>query len=323
MSKLIEFIKKAKEIHGDEYKYDKVVIENSLQIKVEIYCNRCQEYFWQEARNHTYRKWGHYKCRYIRIDRLEKFLKFAKKIHGDEYNYDKVIIDSRTDIKVEIWCNRCQEYFWQIAEHHYSGSGHNKCKTERQKQTFIKRYGTEHPSQNLEVRNRTRQTNLNRYGIENPLKNPEFIEKYKKTNLKRYGTEYPAQNPEIAEKQLKNAFKGKEYIFPSGKEIHIQGYEPFALNRLLTEEQINEEDIITSRADVPEIWWIDSQGKSHRYYVDIFIPSQNRCIEVKSQWTFDKHKENVFLKLESVKSLGYSVDCWIFDSKGELIMFVV
>jgi len=44
-AKFEKFLKIAREVHGDDYKYDKVAIENSLYIKVEIYCNRCQEYF--------------------------------------------------------------------------------------------------------------------------------------------------------------------------------------------------------------------------------------------------------------------------------------
>lgn len=38
-AKLEKFLAIAREIHGDDYKYDKVTIENSLRIKVEIWCN--------------------------------------------------------------------------------------------------------------------------------------------------------------------------------------------------------------------------------------------------------------------------------------------
>ncbi len=33
--------------------------------------------------------------------------------------------------------------------------------------------------------------------------------------------------------------------------------------------------------NVPTIWYIGNDGKNHRHYVDIFIPTENRCIEVK------------------------------------------
>jgi hypothetical protein len=59
----------------------------------------------------------------------------------------------------------------------------------------------------------------------------------------------------------------------------------------LIENNINEIDIITGAKNVPTIWYDDSDGKKHRHYVDIFIPSQNKCIEVKSTWTAEKKKD--------------------------------
>ena len=40
-----DFVKKAKDVHGDKYSYDKSIYINS-STPVEIYCNECQEYFW-------------------------------------------------------------------------------------------------------------------------------------------------------------------------------------------------------------------------------------------------------------------------------------
>jgi len=99
--------------------------------------------------------------------------------------------------------------------------------------------------------------------------------------LEKYGVEYVSQNPDISEKQLKNSYKSKEYIFPSGKVEKIQGYENFMLDELL-EKNISEEDIFVSRKSVPEVWFINSKGKKSRYFVDCFIKSENKCIEVKS-----------------------------------------
>ncbi len=65
------------------------------------------------------------------------------------------------------------------------------------------------------------------------------------------------------------------------------------------------------------IWYNDVNGKKHKHYVDIFIPSQNRCIEVKSTWTIQKMKDNIFLKQQAAKELGYNYEIWIYNSKGE------
>ena len=50
--------------------------------------------------------------------------------------------------------------------------------------------------------------------------------------------------------------------------------------------------------------------------MDIFIPYQNRCIEVKSTWTAEKKKDNIFLKQQAGKELGYNYEIWVYDGKG-------
>ncbi len=116
----------------------------------------------------------------------------------------------------------------------------------------------------------------------------------------------------------KNAYKLKDYILPSGKRIKIQGYEHYALDEIL-QDGILEEDIIIGCENVPEIWFEDESGIEHRHYVDIFIPSQNRCIEVKSTWTAKKKKDCIFLKQQGGKELGYNYEIWVYDKKGEKV----
>ena len=123
------------------------------------------------------------------------------------------------------------------------------------------------------------------------------------------------------EKMNKNSYKSKEYVFPSGKIINIQGYENYALNDLLEKENINESNIVTGCINVPLIWYIDKSGKKHRHYVDIYIPLQKRCIEVKSLWTLKKQKEIVFLKQTAAKEIGYLYEIWIYDNKGNKVEF--
>jgi hypothetical protein len=131
--------------------------------------------------------------------------------------------------------------------------------------------------------------------------------------------EHHNQNEDVMYKTSKNAYKLKEYTLPSGQIITYQGYENFALDELIIYEKIDESDIITGCKNVPVIWYNDESGKKHRHYVDIFIPSQNRCIEVKSLWTFQKQKNIIFLKQNAAKELGYLYEIWIYDSKGNKI----
>jgi hypothetical protein len=183
------------------------------------------------------------------------------------------------------------------------------------KQTNLQRYGIEYPQQNSEIFEKTKQTNLHRYGVENVLQNKECREQIKLTNLKRYGVENPQQNPAIAEQTLKSSFNKKQYTMPSGKIVDYQGYENFAFDELINVEKIDEYDLITNRKDVPELWYLDKLGKKRRHYVDMYIKTQNRCIEVKSTWT-NQAKNNVFEKQKSAIELGYKYEIWIYDNKG-------
>ena len=145
-------------------------------------------------------------------------------------------------------------------------------------------------------------------------------EKSKQTCLKKYGVEYPMQNANYAIMVSKQSYRTKEYIFPSGNSIQIQGYENYVLDELL-KINILEDDIVTSKKLVPEIWYNSSDNKKHRYYVDFYIPSQNKTIECKSTWTMKKglEKNNIFLKQQAVKYAGYECEIWVYNSKGEKV----
>lgn len=181
--------------------------------------------------------------------------------------------------------------------------------------TNLEKYGVENPQQNNEIKEKTKQTNLEKYGAENYLATKECKEQTIKTNLEKYGYEHHSQNSEVAERMLKGSFNKKQYTMPSGKIIDYQGYEKFAFDELINIEKINENDLIISRKDVPEIWYIDKSGKKRRHYVDMFIKSQNRCIEVKSTWT-NQDKNNVLEKQKSAIELGYKYEIWIYDKHG-------
>jgi hypothetical protein len=188
------------------------------------------------------------------------------------------------------------------------------------RKTCIEKYGVEYPSKSNNVKLKIEKTCIEKYGVNNPLKSNIVRDKAKQYYLKNYGVEYPHQVPEIAEKAHKNSYRKKIYILPSGKEIICQGYEPFALEKLVKEENVSEEDIVTGCKNVPQIWYNDYHDKKHRHYVDIYIPSQNRCIEVKSVWTSRKDKkDNIYLKQNAAKELGYQYEIWIFNAKKELL----
>lgn len=185
----------------------------------------------------------------------------------------------------------------------------------KSRETNIIKYGFENPQQNVSVQQKTEDTNIAKYGVKCYFTSEKFKDATIQTNIKKYGVPHHSQNSEIANKILKCSYTTKKYTMPSGKIIDYQGYENFGLDELLNIEHILEEDIITNRKDVPEIWYIDKTGKKRRHYVDFFINSQQRCIEVKSTWT-NQDKNNVLEKQQAAINLGYKYEIWIFDREG-------
>jgi hypothetical protein len=104
----------------------------------------------------------------------------------------------------------------------------------------------------------------------------------KQTNLLKYGTDFVSQNLKIAEKSNKNSYRSKEFIWPNETVTKVQGYEHFAI-QILLDIGYKQEDIITSRTKISEIWYRDLNNKKHRYYCDIYIKSEHKIIEVKSK----------------------------------------
>jgi hypothetical protein len=187
----------------------------------------------------------------------------------------------------------------------------------KKKETTLKNYGVEHNSQCQEIKDKKIKTCLKNNGVEYPQQSEELRNKSRETCLLNFGVEHPSQNKELMEKIYKNCYKSKSFIFPSGNKIKCQGYEPFALEELI--KNIHENDIVTGCKNVPIIWYNDATSKKHRHYVDIFIPSQNKCIEVKSTWTIQNKSGNIFEKQNAAKDLGYKYEIWVYDNKGNKV----
>ena len=182
------------------------------------------------------------------------------------------------------------------------------------KETNMERFGVPFATQCNEVKLRIKETNMYRYGVPCSLHCEENKLKTLETNRNKYGHDYPMQNPEIAERCMKASYYRKEYTFPCGKIASVQGYEPLALD-ILVNEGYTSDDLIVAENEVPEIWY-NKDGKSHRYYCDIYITEENRIIEVKSDWTITIETGNVEEKAQASIKSGFEYEIWVFDGKG-------
>ena len=126
-----EFIKKARSVHFDKYIYDNVDYINS-QTKVTISCLEHGD-FLQTPNNHLLGK-GCPKCKATKTSlrckyNTEEFIKKARSVHGDLYNYSKVNY-STARTKVTISCPKHGDFF-QRPDGHISGKGCSACSSSK------------------------------------------------------------------------------------------------------------------------------------------------------------------------------------------------
>ena len=125
-----QFIEKARAVHGDKYDYSKVVYVGSKS-KVEIVCKKHGS-FLQTSSDHTStRGSGCPKCgKELRLKNIRKtqdqILEIFKKVHGDHYDYSRVVYRGNENVKIEIGCPK-HGFFLQSAHNHKKGHGCNKC----------------------------------------------------------------------------------------------------------------------------------------------------------------------------------------------------
>lgn len=134
-----EFKRRAKEIHGDKYKYDKVNYKNNYT-KIKIGC-RTHGYFIQEPKSHL-KGYGCQKC--VNLMSKEDFILKSNIKHKNFYNYNKVEYKKSTT-PVIITCPVHGD-FKQKPDIHLQGSGCHICGREKTimakkltKEIFVKR----------------------------------------------------------------------------------------------------------------------------------------------------------------------------------------
>lgn len=121
-----EFIRRARKVHGDKYDYSKAEYVNP-KTKVCIAC-KIHGIFWQRAWSHLEGR-GCPECGKAEHTSVTEFVKRARKIHGDKYDYSLVDFTSLKN-KVRIICPR-HGVFLQTGENHLSGRGCIKCSYEQ------------------------------------------------------------------------------------------------------------------------------------------------------------------------------------------------
>ena len=280
-----DFIEKAKEVHGDKYNYSKVKYVNN---RTEV-CIICPEHgeFWQKPFVHLKGN-GCHKCslnkkRNLFSDGREKFIKKAKKVHNDKYDYSKVdYVNARTKV-----CIICPEHgeFWQTPYVH-----------------IISKYGCPKCGKKAASTNEA-------------LSTEDFIEKAKQIHGDKY--DYSEAQYKTSKSLIKIICpKHGEFWQTPDSHLHGSGCQRCSNVKSIGEEEIF--NILKSAYDDE----IETRNRSviKPYELDILMPKLNIAIEYNGlrwhseEFTKDKYyhlKKMEMCKEKNIKLISIFEDEWL------------
>ena len=217
---------------------------------------------------------------------------------------------------------------------------------EKKKITYFEKYGTSWANGHGQ-KEKAASTKLEKFGdakfnnskiSREKNKNKSLVEKNqindrrRQTNLGLYGVENCFLIPGVKSKSAISNSKGREFTLPSGKIIRVRGYEDKVITKVLEtydESELVVDDILTA-FNLPVFQYVDHRRHILKYYPDVYIPKENKIVEIKSRWWWDgngdqKHKSrltNNLKKRQSVLAKGFMYELWLFeDSKNYRILF--
>lgn len=122
---------------------------------------------------------------------------------------------------------------------------------------------------------------------------------------------------DVRKPRLSGRPKAKEYKL-GRRQVSVQGYEPQALD--LLQRRYSPVQIVVGK-EVP-IFEYPIEGRTRRYYPDIFIPDENRIIEVKSTFTLCSNSatlSKIKRKRRAVLRAGYRFNLMVMSPSGSRI----
>lgn len=165
--------------------------------------------------------------------------------------------------------------------------------------------------------NKNRETQIANYGsIENALRAKRAT--FENTMNERYGVSNALQSSELFDKMVSSSYKTK--VTEVGKSTKlVQGYEAQAIPLILKDYKLRTNQIQCGvGAKIPKISY-RYKNVDRVYHPDIFIPSLNLIIEVKSKYTYKTALRQNMAKRKACLAAGYDFEFYILDSKGSLI----
>lgn len=129
-----QFKERSNNIHNFKYDYSDVNYKSYYE-KVKIKCTDCETIFYQKPADHLHGNG----CKFCGIKRrtnvktfsTEQFIEKAIEIHGDKFNYDKVVY-TNSQTKVIITCKQHGDFYMK-PNNHLRGKGCRFCKIDKLK----------------------------------------------------------------------------------------------------------------------------------------------------------------------------------------------
>jgi len=136
------------------------------------------------------------------------------KIHGNTISIDEsMYVNTNTKCR---FIDKDYGEWWAVPNSILNhGTKHRKRGLQKRKQTNLKKYGVENPSQYEEIKEKKKQTTMKNYGVENPSQDENIKKKKIETCLKNYGVENPSQNKTIRNKQKATCMENHGVEYPS------------------------------------------------------------------------------------------------------------
>lgn len=260
-------IGKTHKIKSKDY-YDKFI-----KIESDGICPECGKETGYRSLNIGYLKYCSYKC-----SANSEEMKNKKKVTNlEKYGHEYVIQVPEFKEKSKV----------TMVERHGASNPMQVPKfKEKSISTCLNKYGYEYVTQVPEFKEKSKSTMMRKYNVRHAVQVPEFKNKMKSTLMIKHGVSNAMQVPEISKRCFATQGKLIEYILPSDKIIMVHGSSEYKAVDLLL-QSFTEDELIIGTSEVPSIPYFFNK-KEHVYHPDIWIPSINTLVEVKSTYTMDK-----------------------------------
>lgn len=189
----------------------------------------------------------------------------------------------------------------------------------------LSKYGTSHPAQSNEVKEKQKQTNLKKYGSASCLQNKEVNKKSKETMIKKYGTEYFTKSDKYKETLQERYDIDSVYQLEEVKDkIRQTNLDRYGVENPSQSKEIRSKSVRTSKSSRSKI---DNSKFDSKYERDVYdfclrnnIPIEDKQVPIKFEYNGKEHTTFIDFKID-----GYLIECkgshlleGVFDYKQEV-----